>query len=360
MKIKKLAAIFAAFALIVTQSVFSASGASPDADASAVPTGAVSEEFSSVSESDITEAPSEEAFMEPESSPTEAPSEPYATDPISLETVSEPDIVFEWINLYVDSSLAVTKNRPLRINTKIYLPVFEAASLLGLDASSEEKDVYGTTFVLLKYDDKTALVFENSRFAYVNGEKTELDGVSYLIGGVLYTPASAFASVFDISCEEKAPNPDTDFYISSPLTKAQLAYEKTVNSRGVTSRTDYLIWVSKANYSVRLFKKSPSGWRFSAEFPCAIGAPGTPTCEGLYRYYERVAGWYYQTYYVGPVMRFNGGYAIHSTLINYDGTPHDDRVGVKLSHGCVRLHPKDIQYLCDTVPLYTAVYVTAE
>ena len=57
-------------------------------------------------------------------------------------------------------------------------------------------------------------------------------------------------------------------------------------------------------------------------------------------------------------MRFYNGYALHSTLYNYNGTLYDNRVGMKLSHGCIRLHPEDINYLVATVPFKTKIVIT--
>ena len=57
-------------------------------------------------------------------------------------------------------------------------------------------------------------------------------------------------------------------------------------------------------------------------------------------------------------MRFYRGYALHSTLVNDDGTDRDARVGKMISHGCVRLRPDDIKWLSETIPLDTKVYVT--
>ena len=69
----------------------------------------------------------------------------------------------------------------------------------------------------------------------------------------------------------------------------------------------------------------------------ALGAWNTPTITGQFEYIERTE-WDYPSYYVGPVLRFYNGYALHSTLLYYNGTEYDGRVGVNISHGCVRLH----------------------
>ena len=33
-------------------------------------------------------------------------------------------------------------------------------------------------------------------------------------------------------------------------------------------------------------------------------------------------------------------------------------VGVNISHGCVRLHPSDINWIANTIPFYTRIYIT--
>jgi L,D-transpeptidase ErfK/SrfK len=57
-------------------------------------------------------------------------------------------------------------------------------------------------------------------------------------------------------------------------------------------------------------------------------------------------------------MVFYGGYALHSTLRAWGGGLYDDSVGVQNSHGCVRLHPTDIDWLYSIIPIGTKVYVT--
>ena len=57
-------------------------------------------------------------------------------------------------------------------------------------------------------------------------------------------------------------------------------------------------------------------------------------------------------------MVFYGNYALHSTLLRYDGTPYNNNVGVKLSLGCVRCQPKYINWMADYVPIGSTVYVT--
>ena len=57
-------------------------------------------------------------------------------------------------------------------------------------------------------------------------------------------------------------------------------------------------------------------------------------------------------------MRFYKGYAIHSTLLRYDGSDYDGRVGKQISHGCVRVKPENINWMVSMIPLYTKIYIT--
>jgi len=136
--------------------------------------------------------------------------------------------------------------------------------------------------------------------------------------------------------------------------------EKQVNDIRVWSDTDYLIWVSKSNYAVSVFLRDAGKWDCIKRIDCSIGAPNTPTVTGQYRYYQYQTKWQYDGYYVGPIMRFYRGYAIHSTLMNNDGTDRDARVGKMISHGCVRVSPDDMQWLTYYVPIGTKIYVTEE
>lgn len=204
----------------------------------------------------------------------------------------------------------------------------------------------------------STLILDKDNNAYVkriysDNVKIELPIVPQTISGKLFVPISLFETAYNLTLIQKWEGDRPNLYVgTAPVDNIY------VNSIGLSSQTDYLIWVSKSEYKVRVFSGYKGNWNLINSFPCAIGAPGTPTCEGTYRYYQSHAKWDYGSYYVGPIMRFNGGYAIHSTLIYKDGTPKDDRVGMRLSLGCVRLHPADINWLHSIIPLYTTIHIT--
>lgn len=141
--------------------------------------------------------------------------------------------------------------------------------------------------------------------------------------------------------------------------KFREAATEFVNASGIDSKTNYLIWVSKKDYTVSVFLGKAGEWEFVNAFDCAIGAPNTPTITGAFEYFQHQERWNYDTYYVGPIMRFAPkGYALHSTLIRYNGQNADARLRMKISHGCVRLAPPSINWLVEYIPLNTRVYVT--
>ena len=146
--------------------------------------------------------------------------------------------------------------------------------------------------------------------------------------------------------------------IASDATLIREHLNKTpVNKYGIYSRTPYLVWVSKSEYTVRVYTGSQYNWELAYEAPCAIGAWNTPTIEGQFEYQYRTT-WTYPSYYVGPALVFYGGYALHSTLLNYDGTEYDGTVRAKISHGCIRLHPWDINWIAARIPVGTKIYIT--
>ncbi|MBQ7793953.1 MAG: L,D-transpeptidase [Clostridia bacterium] len=147
---------------------------------------------------------------------------------------------------------------------------------------------------------------------------------------------------------------------SAPDSEYARLVEAQMNASGIDSRTNYLIWISKKDFSVNVFKGSQGVWDFVTCFSCSIGKPTTPTIEGVFEYFAYQDIWKYADYYCAPIMRFAPkGYAMHSTLVRYNGTPYDGRLGMKISHGCVRIAPENIRWLADNMPLHTRVYITA-
>lgn len=214
-------------------------------------------------------------------------------------------------------------------------------------------------FTLYTDDAHHARFYLNDIYALFGYEGTNLSVPSFEIDTMPYVPLSKVATYF--ACNYNVTE-DNTFYCEITLTPSAYsekhAKAQKVNSKNISSKTDYMIWVSKKDFEVNIFKGSKNNWQLVTSFPCSIGKPSSPTVEGQFEYHQYQPIWKYDKYYCGPVMRFYRGYAFHSYLIKYDGTAYDDRLGMKVSAGCVRMHPNDIKWMVANIPMYTKVLVT--
>ena len=128
-------------------------------------------------------------------------------------------------------------------------------------------------------------------------------------------------------------------------------------AQGYSSPTQYLILVNRSTHNVGVYQGWQGNWSNVHYWDCADGAPGTPTIAGLFSvgskgyYFDSGAArcyWYTQ---------FRGNYLFHSVLYNKDGTLQDGRVGMALSHGCVRLLIENAKWIYDNIPVGTTVLV---
>lgn len=204
----------------------------------------------------------------------------------------------------------------------------------------------------------TMQFFRDNIYACRGGVGYNLEYPVFCIGENWYLPLREIGEYFACSYAVEMQDEAIVHTVRRSAYATVQENEEYVNSRDIESRTDYLIWISKKDFTVNLYIGENKAWEIVKSMPCTIGAPHTPTIEGEFEYIERIEKWYYPSYYCGPVMRFHNGYAIHSTLIRNDGTPYDNRVGMQLSLGCIRLRPEDINWLIETAPMYTKIIVT--
>lgn len=228
-----------------------------------------------------------------------------------------------------------------------------AAAMFAKYSYSEEYNSVsiksGTNEILFNIGNTYTTVFGND--AYISHAPVWIDGK-------VFVPVRDLCEAFGSEIEVLDFGDHIDVLVSdSPIIREQLN-KSVVNRNGISSRTDYLVWISKSEFTVRVYTGSQYNWNLEYSAPCGIGAWGTPTIEGQFEYQYRVSAWTYPSYYVGPCLVFYGGYAMHSTLLNYDGTEYDGTVGAHISHGCVRLHPQDINWIAAHIPVGTKIYIT--
>uniref|UniRef100_UPI002041A899 L,D-transpeptidase family protein n=1 Tax=Adlercreutzia agrestimuris TaxID=2941324 RepID=UPI002041A899 len=129
-------------------------------------------------------------------------------------------------------------------------------------------------------------------------------------------------------------------------------------AQGFSSATPWLILVDTQTCHVGVFYGSQGHWELKHYWLCSAGAPGSETIKGEYTVGIRgpyfVAGgnlchWYTQIL---------GDYLFHSNLYYPDtGAEKDMRLGVNLSHGCVRLDIKNAKWIYDNIPQNTKVFI---
>lgn len=240
------------------------------------------------------------------------------------------------------------------INNIAMVPVRPVAEALGLDVRYDER--YNS--VVCEIGDKQAIFNVGMKYATLLGKDTYLSETCTVIGDTVFVPVRSLAETFGSEVKALDFDDHIDVCVGESSVVREYMQQIPVNRWGISSRTPYLVWVDKSDFRVRVYMGSQYKWKQVASFPCAIGAPGTPTITGSFEYQYRVSSWDYPGYYVGPCLVFYGGYALHSTLLQYNGVPYDNRVGVMISHGCVRLHKSDIDWIASRLPIGSRIYVT--
>lgn len=282
----------------------------------------------------------------------------YPTGGVDFEAIYKP-IDYKPVNIFIHGNLVGFNNPPRYVAGEVMVPMNEMSALLGLTYINYNG--IHTTGHLLSTD--AVITVDESMQAFIETKSTPKTPKSFavqpqIISETLFVPLSLFTDAFNIQSSIEASGYTPNIYLAPGSLYTDPSKNTYVNSVGLKSDTDYLVWTSKSEYKTRVYLKNEGAWYLIKEFTCGIGAPGTPTCEGTYKYYQAHKMWDYGYYYVGPIMRFNGGYALHSTLLYKNGTPMDDRVGIKLSHGCIRLRANDINWMAAYVPLYTTIHIT--
>lgn len=256
------------------------------------------------------------------------------------------------INLYYDAISTPTSGARV-IDGTAMVPARALAEFVGFEVRYDEE--YNVEVISLAGKD----MYFNIDTAYTTVFGTDLFAPhkTVMIDGTVYIALRTFADAIGSELEVKDYGTHMDINMSESAFVSEYFNQLPVNQWGISSRTNYMVWVSLSEYKVRLYQGRQHHWKPILEAPCAIGAPWTPTVTGSYEYNYK-ARWDYGTYYVGPCLVFYRGYALHSVLLNYNGTEYDGRVGVQISHGCIRLKKKDIDFIANTIPVGTRIYIT--
>lgn len=145
-----------------------------------------------------------------------------------------------------------------------------------------------------------------------------------------------------------------DYVIPDNLSTTQK--EAFINSRGYSSKTDYLIWVNLERQILTVFMGRQGSWGYVNTFPVATGKNATPTPTVVHEITGKTT-WVTPTYTCSPVLLLYDGYALHNQPVSPSGYVTDTTIGKPASAGCVRMLKKDIDWVNYYCPVGTNVVI---
>ena len=180
-----------------------------------------------------------------------------------------------------------------------------------------------------------------------NGESAGTEGFSYRMEAVQIilclkgqTPGGSKGNAF-----LKWENP-----LSSMDAKAQ----------GYSSRTGYLIMIDKNTHSLSLYRGAQGNWHQDRNWKVDVGAPGTSTPSGVFNLGTKLLYFDSGTCRCWYASQVTGSIYLHSVLYFQTGSPSrimDGRLGMSISHGCIRMELSNAKWIWDNVPAGTTIVV---
>ena len=137
-------------------------------------------------------------------------------------------------------------------------------------------------------------------------------------------------------------------------------YEMISRAQSFYSATDWLILTNVTTHIVGVFLWDGNSWTLCKEFLTSTGAPWSPTVEGEFTVQAKIPYFGSGSYRCWYATQFWGDYLFHSVLYNADSGPYvvqDGRLGMSISHGCVRMRLEDAKWIYDNIPSRTKVYI---
>ncbi len=133
-----------------------------------------------------------------------------------------------------------------------------------------------------------------------------------------------------------------------------------VNDNGIESPSDYLIVTSIKERITYIFEKEGDMWVLLYKWSCTVGKPSTPTIKGVFAVGVKYPAITSEGSKVSAKYATNivGEYFYHSILYDLTGTyVYDGRLGVAISHGCIRLDTDNARWIFDNVPEGTTIVI---
>ena len=125
------------------------------------------------------------------------------------------------------------------------------------------------------------------------------------------------------------------------------------------SDTNWLIVTDTNACRTVVFYGQNGCWTAVKNLSCTPGKNSTPTVTGDFKVTGRGKSFGTDTYTCWYYTQFYGDYLFHSVIYNHGSMSsiQDGRLGMKLSHGCVRLAINEAKWIYDTIPNGTRVRI---
>lgn len=249
------------------------------------------------------------------------------------------DILYETPKLTAGKTYSFKIKSYRKIKGKTYYgPLSEAISgtVKKIDVSSIHPRYYNTT---LKSDTKITYLDTQKKKTLKKGTRL----IAHSRSGSTVTATTTDGRkvrVSGSSLSYGSLNVETSYY----YTKAQM--EAFVNSRGYTSDTDYLIWISQYTTCTAIFKGSRGEWKLVRRCASVVGKDGA-TPQRIFKLVHVGRAYGGPFLYIRYFPSTRKGYGFHRRV-------SADKRGA-LSGGCIRLSNADLDYMHEYCPLGTTV-----
>lgn len=159
-----------------------------------------------------------------------------------------------------------------------------------------------------------------------------------------------------VSKDVSAPGANVRYYTESKVDPGPDAGMIAL-ANAYDSPTNYIIMVNRGAHTVGIYQGGRGFWSNVKHWQCGNGAPGTPTVTGVFHVGSK--GYYFNSgdFRCFWYTQFYGDYLFHSVLCWPNGAVADGRLGMGVSHGCVRLAKENAKWIYDNIPAGTTVVV---
>lgn len=243
-------------------------------------------------------------------------------------------------------------------NSKDYSNAYKYFNLYISNSSSEDNKSTATSYI-----DKIKSEYKNSLLS----EADELLANKYYTMSInmLSEYDTNILGDYDIDIYNKISSIELfreeyseDIYTSSAI--LQSITLDNVNTFGIDSKTDYLVYVNLKYQMTYVYQGFLNNWKLVNTFISSTGISGKETPKGIFSVTTR-GDWFFSDEFDQGAkywVQFMGDYLFHSVPFDKDQeTIVDNTLGIAASHGCIRLSVQDAKWLYDNITDNTKIII---